>query len=780
MSKSPARAAGTTKIIAIDLGLGTVRAVEVERTQAGDAPPALRLLKRGSAPLAPSVWSDRSVDSAALAEAVRAALAAAGIAGKSVVACLPRRLVTLRFARLPHAAPEQMRGMVAFEAQQYILFPLEEVILDYYAIPADNLFTAREEMETVLLAAARRSLLQDVAAAFERAGLELERLSVSALALAEHLQESREAVGVMDLEPGEMEVSIAAGGRLLFTRASALDANDAASERQFAAEVSRSFAAYQSEFRQQPLTRLYLSGALLEETPGDDLERGLSEMLGIPVGRLQSSLLPPGDPDAGAYAVAIGTAMEAGPDSMTPINLLPDERAMRRAQQARRQRMIALTAAACVLLIAAVVWARGVLQARAVLQQQTLTANKLLDQSTKEFTARQAEHDRMQTLETDLQTGLDRDHPMVDVLAALNAVLPHSADIWLTEMTFGRGDLITLHGNTKSPTAATDLVLKLQQSPAFTDVKLGYMGDTQEINNGATHKTSTPASSSPVSPTAASVSGPLPGLPTPAPRPSAPSVPRPMPRRAPILPPGGMGPRPGMPGGGPPGPGLPPPGGMPAPGMPGGGGPSPGPPVGGPPPPPGGPFPIRPLLLAPLIGFQPGPHARQPAPSAQRTPRPALARPAAPHPPSAVKPASKPGASNTSSNKKTSEDQGTTLTSFIITCRLNPAARSLLAGLPATPTPAGRKKPAKKVVASKPDRGDTLRGHAMPGKALDPPASTAAGPSHQGAGITTGLAVLPVSPRLPASRPEGSKRGRDLLDKERGSSKDSEAHVAAH
>ena len=118
MNKSPARAAGTTKIIAVDLGLSAVRAVEVERTQTGDAAPSLRLLKRGFAPLALSAWSDRGVDSAVLAEAVRAALAAAGIAGKSVVACLPRRLVTLRFARLPHAAPDQLRGMVAFEAQQ--------------------------------------------------------------------------------------------------------------------------------------------------------------------------------------------------------------------------------------------------------------------------------------------------------------------------------------------------------------------------------------------------------------------------------------------------------------------------------------------------------------------------------------------------------------------------------------------------------------------------------------------------------------------------------------
>jgi len=734
VSKSPARMAGTTRIIAIELGLSAVRAVEVERTQTGAAAPVLRLIKRGAAPLAPSAWSDRSADIAALAEAIRAALAAGGIAGRSVVACLPRRLVTLRFARLPHASPEQMRGMVAFEAQQYILFPLEEVVLDYYVMPEDNLFTAREEMQTVLLAAARRALLQDVTTAFERAGLELERLSVSALALAEHLQEAREPAGVMDLEPGEMEVTIAAGGRLLFTRASALDPNDA-SERQFAAEVARSFAAYQSEFRQFPLTRLYLNGALLEETPGDDLERGLSEMLGVPVGRLQSSLLPADDPEAGAYAVAIGTALEAGPGSMTPINLLPDERAIRRAQQARRQRMMATTAAACLLLIAAVVWARGALQARALLQRQTERANSAYATVHRQFTTAQTQHDRLQSLQTDLQAGLDRAHPMVDVLAALNAVLPRSADIWLTEMIFSRGDLITLHGETKSPSAATDLVLKLQQSPAFTEVKLNYMGDTQQLNTNAgsasdAGKTPARASTTPAPTSPAAATGPLPGLPAPNPT-QTPPAPRPERRmRGGPMPggmPGGMMPgRPGMPGGGFPRPGLP--GGAPQPGAPGTfvmPGPAPGPPgspnSGPPPAPPGG---IRPLLvpLAPLIGYQPGP---KPIPSVrprQAGRRPAPARPAAPHPPSAVKPAaanpavaSKPGA-RAPDGAGGSGTSGATLTSFIITCRLNPAARNLLAGLPQTP--AAPKKPASKTLAARPGR--------LAGKTLDPPAPKSA------------------------------------------------------
>ncbi len=131
----------------------------------------------------------------------------------------------MRFVRLPHAPPEAMRGMVEFEAQQYVLFPLDDVILDYHVVttPMDAAGLGADDMDTVLLAAARRSLIDDIMAVFDRAGLELLQLSVSALALAENARDSLEPTALIDVEPGELDVAVVADGQILFTRASALD-----------------------------------------------------------------------------------------------------------------------------------------------------------------------------------------------------------------------------------------------------------------------------------------------------------------------------------------------------------------------------------------------------------------------------------------------------------------------------------------------------------------------------------------------------------------------------
>lgn len=696
--KSPARSAGIQRCVAIDLGAGAIRAVEVEWTGAESG---ARVVRRGSALLPPGTWTDLGANSEALATAIRSALSAAGITAKSVVACLPRRLVTLRFARLPIAPPEQMRGMVSFEAQQYILFPLEEVILDYHVLSGEYGPAApgSEDMETVLLAAARRPLIADVLAAFDRAGLELEQLTVSALALAEHIRSSHEPVALIGIAAGEMDVAVAAEGKLLFTRASGFDLHDAPPEvveRQLIAEISRSFTAFQNEFRQLPLSRLYLSGDLAE-TQMNHLESVLNEMLEIPVSRLQSPLLPPGDPEAAAYATALGLALEARSGALTTINLVPDERAERRAQQARRQRGWMAAAAAAIVVIGGGLWMRSALAARADQYNQAKQANAALAATTTEFQAVKKTHDRVQDLDRDLSTGLDRDHPIVDVLAAINAAMPPSTDIWLTEMNFERGNAMTLNGETKSATAATDLVLRLQQSPAFTDVRLNYLGDAQNRSGSNSRSTPGPASvTSSSKATAPAVDEPLPGLNDETP---APANPAPKPANAPPGQPSPGGPQPGMPQPGRRGPGrrgtfgpgIPPPG----PGMP---PPAPGtPPLSPPGPPgPGGVNAVpggQPVVMEmrsslPSRSFRRG---RQGAPPAGRPPSvapnvvkpvPSAARPA----PSRVvrqakKPATttKPAAKVAKSANPAANAANGTLTSFVITCRLNARTKNLIA-----------------------------------------------------------------------------------------------------
>lgn len=498
--------------IALDLGENAVRVVEMEL---GSDPAATRILRRGTAPLPPNAWTDLTANRDAFVGAIRSALSSAGINGRSVVACIPRRLVTVRFARLPSAPPDQMRGMVQFEAQQYILFSLDEVVLDYHTVSeplAGFGVSDGDDMETVLLVAARRSLVTDIQAIFKKAGLDLRKLSVSSLALAEHARDVLEPTALIDIQPGSMDVAVVADGRLLFTRATTLDLEGISpdvAQRRLEEEVARSFTSYQNEFRNKILGHVYISGASVTTRDSERLERSLSGILEMPVSRLHNRLLPGTDPDAVAYAVASGMGLQLRPDALVPISLVTDEVAARKALFAKRLRQQLTVAVAGAALVSIVLYARAMVTDNAQKDQAMIKANSALKQAKTALAAVQKSHDKLQSFTEELDKGLDRKHLTVDVVVALHAALPPSKDIWLTQMEYQRGGQMTLRGESKTATAPTDLVIALQSSGAFYDVKLSYMGDAQETAPVAAVAAPPPAddvASSDV-PT-----GPLPGL----------------------------------------------------------------------------------------------------------------------------------------------------------------------------------------------------------------------------------------------------------------------------
>ena len=512
-SKASSHSAGSS--VAFDLGANAVRVVEIEWTgPEGNG----RLVKRGSAALPVNVWNDLPANSAAFAAALRQALSSAGISAKSVAASLPRRLVTLRFARLPHAPPEQMRGLVAFEAQQYVLFPLDEVILDYHVVTDRSTgiaLPAEDDMESVLLAAARRTLIIDLIAIFEKAGLELAQLTVSALALAEHIRDAIEPTALIDVEPGEMDVAVVASRQLLFTRASGLDVTGAQPDiaaRRLADEVARSFTSFQNEYRQQTLTRINLTGPSVQGPEGVAVEQTLRSVLEMPISKLSSALLPPTDTDAGAYATAVGTALQTRAGSLASINLVPDERAVKKAQQSQQRRQQLAVATAFVSVALLVFFVQRTVAASAKEKAARVAANDKLRNFNDAMSARRKQFQTRKELYGELHAGLDRSHPTVAVLFALDRALPKTTDIWLTQFAFDRTGLISLHGDTKSASAATDMVLALQDSGAFTDVKLAYIGDAQETNTVA-NEPPAPAPSAAVAANTTPVT-PLPGLPS--------------------------------------------------------------------------------------------------------------------------------------------------------------------------------------------------------------------------------------------------------------------------
>lgn len=473
INSSPGERSGpTVHSVGIDIGYRTVRAVEVEMS--GDQ---TRLLKRGSAAFDPHIWDDLLNGKDTLAQAIRSALSAGGISASEATAGLPRRLVTLKYARLPHAEPEQIRQMVEYEAQQYIPFPVEDVVLDHQIVSDET-----EEMTTVMVVAARRTIVEDLMAAFDKAGVEVTRLSVSALALGEHASSSTIPIALLDVEAGELDLAVVTAGRLLFTRAATLSETAAtqAGAQRLAGEVARSLTSYQNEYRAQPVSKLLVAGPT-SDLP--DIEMTLSGLLDVPIARMNGQMLPVTDSDALSYATAVGLALEKGGRGISQINLVPTSRFEQKAAAKRRVQSLAAVAVLVVVLVVGGFFITQSLAAQKMERANAQRENKKLDVANIALKGTKAQHEKVAKNYKTLTAGLGRKYASVDIIKAVSDSVPPNSGIYLSQLIFDRAGVLTIHGNARTESAATDLVNALQGMGTFTQVRLNYLGDAQADNS---------------------------------------------------------------------------------------------------------------------------------------------------------------------------------------------------------------------------------------------------------------------------------------------------------
>src|SRR5579875_1831580 len=147
-------------IVTIDLGVESIWVGEVATGASGEFGKQPHLARRAQVALPAGIWERPAELTDALIEALRQALQQASISTKDVFACLPRHLATLRPIQLPHVPPEELKGMVSFEAQQYILYPVDEAVLSYCLLEGRQVAADGAEVDSVLLAAMRKDLIE--------------------------------------------------------------------------------------------------------------------------------------------------------------------------------------------------------------------------------------------------------------------------------------------------------------------------------------------------------------------------------------------------------------------------------------------------------------------------------------------------------------------------------------------------------------------------------------------------------------------------------------------
>lgn len=161
------------RIRVLDLGMQTVAFAEFHASPTG----ALTLDQIRFSELLADPGADASRPGQLEASITQLKGNAKGSAGP-VFYSLPSQSVFVRYLSLPGSTAEDLNQIIAFEAQQNIPFPIDEVVWDYQALgePVDG------KLNVVLLAI-KTDLLESVNRAVETAGFEVQTIDVAPLAL---------------------------------------------------------------------------------------------------------------------------------------------------------------------------------------------------------------------------------------------------------------------------------------------------------------------------------------------------------------------------------------------------------------------------------------------------------------------------------------------------------------------------------------------------------------------------------------------------------------------
>jgi len=327
-------------------------------------PTAIRVLEVSPSTQGPFVkWGAAMVDRSngrsyrqAATEGLQKLLTSQGMTAKETRLLLSGPSTVTLPLDLPPLPAKELPNAVRWSVVRAMPFPLADAVMDHHALGAKQ----GEQEQTVLVAAVRRSTLNESLDILQAAGLNLVQVSVLPLALSGLLQalpvKGKETTLFLDLRPHLATLIFFHGRDLNLVRT--LTAEEGPSQKADAAakgslprlidEIWLSLAYYQERFSGEKIQRLLVAGSV------QDLERvqsALSEAIGIPVEPVNlNAVLPMGkdEPLPSTLAAAAGIIFDA-----SKVNLLP--RDMRYGKQ-RKVLRTGLRAAVAALFLGTAAW----------------------------------------------------------------------------------------------------------------------------------------------------------------------------------------------------------------------------------------------------------------------------------------------------------------------------------------------------------------------------------------------------------------------------------------
>ena len=165
--------AASTRILSLNLGSQTVGLAEF-RTQPNGG---LILIGYRLREILAEAGNDAARNQQ-IAAALREMMGELAIKNGAVNYCVAAQSVFARFVKLPAVEEEKIERIIAFEAQQNVPFPIEEVVWDYQLVGA-----GADEQIQVALVAIKSDLLEGINTAVEETGLQTSIVDVATMAL---------------------------------------------------------------------------------------------------------------------------------------------------------------------------------------------------------------------------------------------------------------------------------------------------------------------------------------------------------------------------------------------------------------------------------------------------------------------------------------------------------------------------------------------------------------------------------------------------------------------
>jgi type IV pilus assembly protein PilM len=209
---------GSTKmVVGLDVGSYAIKAVALQPS--GD-----RLTLQG--------YAQARIGTQEPVEVIRKVIDQLGLRPKRMVTSVSGRSVIVRQVETPRLPSDELKAHIAYEADKYIPFGSEEVIIDCQTLPDRD--EAKATNMQVLLVAVRRGFVEDHITQLKAAGLSPEVIDVDVFALSNAYEllgpgpagSEKAATALIDIGASKSNIAIVQGNRLLFTREVYLAGNE--------------------------------------------------------------------------------------------------------------------------------------------------------------------------------------------------------------------------------------------------------------------------------------------------------------------------------------------------------------------------------------------------------------------------------------------------------------------------------------------------------------------------------------------------------------------------